>query len=300
MLPTCPPQLPNELRAPILAFASAWATSPLRPRVRPELVHAWNELLREWIRTPALPLFVRKEAARRGPAPTHPSGRTLLPCDNSPAVWAFTLALEGSCPSLDEVADLAVNGKIPVKFAELKRFQAFYTAGWKLAHIDGVGLGTRTPLEELSLDKLQEHMRLLLSPSNHFAVPKVWAGLGEVPEVIEVIRACDSHARGEALPPAAPAPTARVVPATGPTQSRREAARPANSYRATRLLFRAEVIEGLAEDESFRIETPEGTYEMTRADFLDTFANVSESNTYRSTGQYSYSTTPQKARRFLV
>ncbi|MBN1210530.1 MAG: hypothetical protein JXB05_37095 [Myxococcaceae bacterium] len=301
MLPTYPPRLPTELREPILAFASAWAASPLRPRVQPEVAHAWDALLREWIHTPALPLFVRKDAARRRPAPTHPSGRTLVPCDNSPAIWAFTLALDGNCPTLAEVAALAANGEIPVELTKLGRFGAFYKEGWKLAHVDGVGLRTRTPLEEVPLDTLKEHLRLLLSPSNHFAVPKVWAGLGEIPEVIEVIRTCDAQARGDALRTAAPASGAvPPMPAPGPTQPRRVAALRTNSYRATRLLFRADVIEGLADDQSFRIETPDGAYEMTRAEFLCTFPNVAASNTYRSTGQYSYSTTPAKARRFLV
>lgn len=298
---TCPSQLPAELRDPLLAFASAWSSSPLRPRVRPEVARAWDALLHEWIHTPAIPLFIRKDSARRGPAPTHPTGRTLVPCDNSPAVWAFSLALEGECPTLAEVAALAANGGIPAEFPKLGRFGAFYTAGWKLAHVDGVGLRTRVPLEELPLDTLQEHMRLLLSPSNHFAVPKVWAGLGEIPEVIEVIRAADAQARRDApRPVTSAAPAVPAMPVPGPTPPRPAAALRANSYRATRLLFRAEVIEGLDDDEAFRIETPDGTYEMTRAEFLRTFDNVAASPTYRNTGRYSYSTTPEKARRFLV
>jgi hypothetical protein len=119
--------------------------------------------------------------------------------------------------------------------------------------------------------------------------------------VIEVIRTYDEQARGDAPRPAAPAPQAAPpMPAPGQTQPNRVAALRANSYRATRLLFRADVIEGLASNQSFRIETPNGTYEMTRAEFLHTFANVAASNTYRNTGQYSYSTTPAKASRFLV
>ncbi|WP_147444353.1 MULTISPECIES: hypothetical protein [Corallococcus] len=148
---------------------------------------------------------------------------------------------------------------------------------------------------------LEEHLRHLLSPSNHFAVPKAWAGLGEIPEVIEVIRTYDAQSCEDAPRPAAPAPqAASPMPTPGPTNPRRGAALRASSYKATRLLFRAEVIEGLADDQPFRIETPDGTYEMTRAEFLDTFANVADSNTYRSTRQYSYSTTPAKARRFLI
>jgi hypothetical protein len=73
-----------------------------------------------------------------------------------------------------------------------------------------------------------------------------------------------------------------------------------NAYRAKRLLFKASVIERLLDDQAFRIETPEGTYEMTKAQFRSTFANVLDSQTYKRTGVLSYNRTPEKARQYLL
>jgi len=75
---------------------------------------------------------------------------------------------------------------------------------------------------------------------------------------------------------------------------------PAATYHAQRLAFRAEIIERLAPDDAFRVDTPEGSYQMTKAEFYDTFANVSESESYRSNAFYHYSRTPKKALRFRV
>ena len=61
--------------------------------------------------------------------------------------------------------------------------------GWKLCHIERVGLATRTALEEVDLGLLCEAFRRLLAPANQFLVPLHWGGLGEVPEFIEAIRA---------------------------------------------------------------------------------------------------------------
>lgn len=70
-------------------------------------------------------------------------------------------------------------------------------------------------------------------------------------------------------------------------------------YNANRLLFRADVIEKLDNDDYFVINTPKGSFMMTKADFYDTFRNVVESNSYRNNGIYHYSSMPQKALKFL-
>lgn len=72
------------------------------------------------------------------------------------------------------------------------------------------------------------------------------------------------------------------------------------SYRSSRLSFRADVIEKIGEEDSFQVETPEGTFEMTRAQFYTAFPNVVESRSYREHRAYSYSTTPRKALPFLL
>ena len=53
-------------------------------------------------------------------------------------------------------------------------------------------------------------------------------------------------------------------------------------------------------DERFRIVTPEGTFEMTKAEFYRDFDNVVRSMSYRDRGLYHYPTTPEKALKYLV
>lgn len=73
-----------------------------------------------------------------------------------------------------------------------------------------------------------------------------------------------------------------------------------NEYKATRLLFRAEVIEPLKDSDVFRVHTPEGTFSMTKSDFYKVFSNVVKTRSYREMGIYHYPTTPAKALVFLV
>jgi len=59
--------------------------------------------------------------------------------------------------------------------------------GWKLCHIEPVGLKAKGQLENLEIQDLTRQFCRLLKPSNHFLVPLEWAGLGEMPEIIEEI-----------------------------------------------------------------------------------------------------------------
>lgn len=72
----------------------------------------------------------------------------------------------------------------------------------------------------------------------------------------------------------------------------------ANEYKATRLLFRANVIEALTDNDVFKVHTPEGTFSMTKADFYRVFTNVVESKSYREKGIYHYPIVPSKALQF--
>ncbi len=75
---------------------------------------------------------------------------------------------------------------------------------------------------------------------------------------------------------------------------------PIPTYEFSRLGFKADVIEPLRPDERFRIVTPEGTFEMTKAEFYRDFDNVVRSMSYRDRGLYHYPTTPEKALKYLV
>jgi hypothetical protein len=172
---------------PMRQLAAAWATSPLRPRVALSVKRHWADLVNQWADDPTIPLFVRKASAGRGRTLTHVSGRCLIPGDNSPAVWAFTNALQGQCPTIKQVREALSARKIPVEFTRLGGYGELNKAGWKLAHMQPVGLKVRRPLEELPLTTLRKHFDNFLSPANMFVVPKAWPCLGEMPAVIEAI-----------------------------------------------------------------------------------------------------------------
>jgi hypothetical protein len=57
-------------------------------------------------------------------------------------------------------------------------------SGWKLAHIDAVGLGGRGELSTYSSSELQGHFRRFMAPANMFVVPAEWGGLAETAEFI--------------------------------------------------------------------------------------------------------------------
>ena len=74
-------------------------------------------------------------------------------------------------------------------------------------------------------------------------------------------------------------------------------ARPA-TYEFSRLGFKADIIEPLRSSERFRVVTPVGTFEMTKAEFYRDFANVAASRSYRERGLYHYPVVPAKANKY--
>jgi len=72
------------------------------------------------------------------------------------------------------------------------------------------------------------------------------------------------------------------------------------SYEYYRLGFKADVIEPLRDKDSFRVVTPDGTFQMTKREFYRDFANVVRTMSYRDRGLYHYSRVPQKALKYLV
>jgi hypothetical protein len=73
------------------------------------------------------------------------------------------------------------------------------------------------------------------------------------------------------------------------------------SYRSTQLHFKASIIEPLADDNVFEIQTPDATWRMTKAQFYSAFPNVVASESYAGARrEYFYTKPPRKADRFLV
>jgi hypothetical protein len=189
------PDLSKKLRD----IGRLWALSKNRPRLQPEMKRNWDQLIDAWADSD-LPLVIRKGGIRGGMIP-HVGGRSIILADNSPAQWAFMRAFQGFTYSLDEIRSQLESDSIPFAFAtkraeksQMKYKRTLSSADnlnkrlWKLCHIDGVGLRSRTLVGQFSVERLVNHFRLLLKPSNHFLVPLSWAGFGELPEVIDEIR----------------------------------------------------------------------------------------------------------------
>ena len=72
------------------------------------------------------------------------------------------------------------------------------------------------------------------------------------------------------------------------------------TYRATRLLFRRDLIEPLPDSARFRVQTPVGDFEMSKADFHAVFPGVIASRSYREGGIYHFPSPPKRAEQFRV
>ena len=73
-----------------------------------------------------------------------------------------------------------------------RRFDANYY-GWKLAHIERVGLHTRIPLKNIPIEQLISQFQKLMSPANMFVVPLEWSGIAEIKTIIEIVASNDSQ-----------------------------------------------------------------------------------------------------------
>jgi hypothetical protein len=201
-IPQAPAETPRSIRDGLTTAAAAWFDDPIRPRVLETVLGQWTALLREWYSAEDLPLLVRKARDNRGHALRHrQAGRILIPTDNSPAHWSLALALSGECPTLDEVRAMFEADRIPVAMVirASEKFGAKYRCtrqstpgpnqmGWKVAHIDDVGLGYTDVVTAVPISELQKHFFRFLSPSNMFLVPKAYAGIAETPDFVNAFR----------------------------------------------------------------------------------------------------------------
>lgn len=186
-------------RVALRRLASNWRESPTRPAVTGQDALAWHSLVQDWVHDRSLPLLVRRPRLGRGREITHPCGRTLVPTDDSPAMYLFSLALERRRPPLATLRNALHTGRMPIAASltaeEIRRARYTGTAtsmdapnldilGYSLCHVTHVGL-RRVPLEDRTEVELVAHSLLFLSPVNMFVVPKPFAGLGGLPEFID-------------------------------------------------------------------------------------------------------------------
>lgn len=70
-------------------------------------------------------------------------------------------------------------------------------------------------------------------------------------------------------------------------------------YQSKRLTFRRDPITALGSSGLITINTPHGTFEMTKSQFEADFPNVVSSESYAKQGVYHYPTVPEKAKKYL-
>lgn len=210
----CPETLPEHLIDLLSKFALGWTSCSDRPKPNSAVCERWERLLQEWVADNSLPLFARKANRNRGHAFTHKAtGRIIVPTDNSPAQWVFTKACNEECPSINDLrtwlAIPSVNQeRIPIAMAfsrEEKNDLTFGMTlskakdfdvnrqGWKLGHIEGIGLKKKGDLISMNIDELRKHHLAFLRPANMFVIPKRWAGLAEIHEVASAMINCREH-----------------------------------------------------------------------------------------------------------
>ena len=71
-------------------------------------------------------------------------------------------------------------------------------------------------------------------------------------------------------------------------------------YTSSRLCFKADLIEPLKDNDSFIVDTPNGIFKFTKADFYRVFPNVIETKSYQEGRLYSYKYPPKRALPFLI
>lgn len=76
--------------------------------------------------------------------------------------------------------------------------------------------------------------------------------------------------------------------------------RPKVVLKYSRLTFVRDFIEPLGSEDVFRVETPEGAFEMSKSEFHAMFPSVLESRSYKDDGYYNYKVPPHKADLFRV
>lgn len=198
----CPDSFEPELVNALNQVARLWHDSPHRPKIADDVLLAWDNLVVEWVNDISMPLIVRSSKGAPGSEITHHTRRVLIPSDNSPAQWAFTLAERGEKPSLVQVrqalqsdsipfamAIKAVNKPVTKHFCNLDKLgDNPNKRGWKVGHIVPVGMNLRGDLCDHPIRNLQIHFLNLMSPRNMYVVPKSWAGLSEIEPINDIFR----------------------------------------------------------------------------------------------------------------
>ena len=170
------------------------------PHPEVAVARAWDQVVDEWADS-KLPIPVRGTGWPRGTLRTVET-RKVLSVDNAAAHWIFTLALKAETRTFEQIQqgwdtrslgltgmltqDESANAKEKGYKTEGPRDNSVTAAGWKVCHIDPVGLGANK--KKLTDAVCVDAFRKLMKPSNMFLVPKQIGGMGEIPYVLEYFR----------------------------------------------------------------------------------------------------------------
>ena len=185
------------MRKKIQELGKFWKKSESNPKISEKVLSKWERLINDWINDETLPIIVRKQTSIRGSEIKHESGRKIVTTDNSFSQWIYSNVLDGKTYSIEEIKNLLKNDEIPMSFAikasEKKKIKykktigsySINNRGWKLCHIDPVGLKTKLPIEKIDIQELKKHFKKLANPRNMFLLPLQIGSLGEIQEFID-------------------------------------------------------------------------------------------------------------------
>lgn len=186
----------KTLQKKIRELGKLWKMSDSNPRINADVLFKWEKLIHDWKNDKSLPLIIRKQNGIRGSEISHRSKRKIVIADNSFPQWVYYNILNGNTYSIKEIKDLLRKDEIPMSFAikkiekekiKYKRTVGNYCInkkGWKLCHIEPVGLKTKIAIEEIDIHELENHFIKLANPRNMFLLPLEIGALGEIPEFI--------------------------------------------------------------------------------------------------------------------
>lgn len=185
------------IREKIRELGKIWKMSNSNPKINEDVLSTWKKLIHDWKDEHSLPLIIRKQTGIRGSEITHSSGRIIVTTDNSFSQWIYYNVLRGNTFSINDIKILLQKDEIPMSFAiktsekekiKYKKIIGKYSIneqGWKLCHIDSVGLKTKLPIEEINIHELEDHFIKLANPRNMFLLPLEIGSLGEIQEFID-------------------------------------------------------------------------------------------------------------------
>lgn len=289
----------------------------------PAALAVFHSMLMDWLHERDVEFLLRAvRGTERGQRYTTADGTRFKATDNAPAWWIHAALTQGQTIAPDAFRE--VMRTLPTHLFEVAKTcgGTANEAGWHIAHIFNVKNGD-TAYERWRRSEVMARCVLSIHPCNYFLLPKIdwprWGGdervigyfaslyqeryTGIWVDFLKVAAVGDTalaKVQGDVHYSFSPRAQMARHQIDGPSPVRQSQDAPVTEYRASRLTFKRDVIEPLAPDDKFRVVTPLGTFEMTKAQFYEVFPKVRHTSSYRDAGTYNYATLPKVAHQFRV